>query len=81
MLVLATNVKGELRTAPLEGVTTVMADADIADAANAKNAKKGVFMVIPQIRMASTRDGTSILGLQHIAESASEKDEFGVDAK
>jgi hypothetical protein len=40
VLVLATNLKGEVSTAPLEGVTTVMADADIDDAANAKTAKK-----------------------------------------
>jgi hypothetical protein len=65
VLVLATNLKGEVSTAPLEGVTTVIADTGIVETARASIAKRRVFMDIPQIRMASTRDGIRDCGLLH----------------
>jgi hypothetical protein len=57
VLVLAVNVNGDDSTAPLEGVTTVMADAGMDDPTNNKSARMRFFMDIPQIRMASKREG------------------------
>jgi hypothetical protein len=48
VLVLAVNVNGDDSTAPLEGVTTVMADTGMDDPTNTKSARMRFFMDIPQ---------------------------------